>query len=128
MKKMKLFIISLPLILMLLAIGYKNNNSIESNDTLVTLNCNLNNKLYSYEIIYDKNDNLYKIKPNNSLLIEIQKSSEEELENIIKNIFTTKGGSCITDNNLVINIDLEENKILKQASKNEEEAAIDEEK
>lgn len=109
MKKMKLFIISLPLILMLLAIGYKNNNSIESDDTLVTLNCNLNNKLYSYEIIYDKNDNLYKIKPNNSLLIEIQKSSEEELENIIKNIFTTKGGSCITDNNLVINIDLEEN-------------------
>lgn len=94
---------------MLLAIGYKNNNNSKSNDILVTLNCNLNNKLYSYEILYDENDNFYKIKPNNSLLIEIQKTSEEELENIIKNIFTTKGGSCMNDNNLVINIDLDEN-------------------
>lgn len=108
MKKVKIFIVSLPLILMILTIGYRNNNSYISDNVIVTLNCNLNNKLYTYEIIYDIDNNLYKIKPNNSLLIEIQKSSEEELENIINNIFISKGGTCISDNNLVINLDLVE--------------------
>ena len=103
MKKVKIFIVSLPLILMILTIGYRNNNSYISDNVIVTLNCNLNNKLYTYEIIYDIDNNLYKIKPNNSLLIEIQKSSEEELENIINN-----SGTCISDNNLVINLDLVE--------------------
>ena len=78
MKKVKIFIVSLPLILMILTIGYRNNNSYINDNVIVTLNCNLNNKLYTYEIIYDIDNNLYKIKPNNSLLIEIQKSSEEE--------------------------------------------------
>ena len=108
MKKVKIFIVSLPLILMILTIGYRNNNSYINDNVIVTLNCNLNNKLYTYEIIYDIDNNLYKIKPNNSLLIEIQKSSEEELENIINNIFISKGGICISDNNLVINLDLVE--------------------
>jgi len=108
-KKVKIFIVSIPLIVMLIALGYRISIVEENNNTLVTLNCNLNNKLYSYEIIYEEKDNLYKIKPNNSLLIEMQNKSEEDLENIINNIFINKGGSCITDNNLVINIDLEEN-------------------
>lgn len=110
MKNGKLFIVSLPLLLIFLIIGFRNNNSNNNNDNIiVTLNCNLNNKLYTYEIIYDNDNNLYKIKPNNSLLIEIQKSSEEELENIINNIFISKNGSCIIDNNLVeVKLDLVE--------------------
>ena len=97
--------------------NYKNNSlNKEDNKALITLNCNLNNKLYSYDIIYDETYSLYKIKPNNSLLIELQKSNEEDLENIIKNIFITKGGNCVNDNNLVINIDLEENQAI--ATKN----------
>ena len=110
MKKVKIFIVSLPLILIGIIMNYKNNSlNKEDNKALITLNCNLNNKLYSYDIIYDETYSLYKIKPNNSLLIELQKSNEEDLENIIKNIFITKGGNCVNDNNLVINIDLEEN-------------------
>ena len=109
MKKVKIFIVSLPLIFMILIIGYRNNNSYINDNVIVTLNCNLNNKIYTYEIIYDIDNNLYKIKPNNSLLIEIQKSSEEELENIINNIFISKNGSCIIDNNLVeVKLDLVE--------------------
>ena len=110
MKNGKLFIVSLPLLLIFLIIGFRNNNSYNNNDNIiVTLNCNLNNKLYTYEIIYDNGNNLYKIKPNNSLLIEIQKSSEEELENIINNIFISKNGSCIIDNNFVeVKLDLVE--------------------
>ena len=109
MKKVKIFIVSIPLILMLIAVGYRTSIVEENNNTLLTLNCNLNNKLYSYEIIYEEKDNLYKIKPNNSLLIEMQNKSEEALENVINNIFINKGVSCITENNLVINLDLEEN-------------------
>ena len=109
MKKAKIFIVSIPLILMLIAVGYRTSIVEENNNTLLTLNCNLNNKLYSYEIIYEEKDNLYKIKPNNSLLIEMQNKSEEDLENVINNIFINKGGSCSIENNLVINLDLEEN-------------------
>ena len=108
MKKIKIFIVSLPLILMILIIGFRSNNTDNNDNVLVTLNCNLNNKLYTYEIIYDNNDKLYKIIPNNNLLIEIQKSNEEELENIINNIFISKGGTCTVINNLVINLDLVE--------------------
>ena len=109
MKNGKLFIVSLPLLLIFLIIGFRNNNSYNNDNVIVTLNCNLNNKLYIYEIIYDNDNNLYKIKPNNSLLIEIQKSTEEELENIINNIFISKNGSCIIDNNLVeVKLDLVE--------------------
>ena len=87
MKKVKIFIVSIPIIIMVWWLGYRNNLQLEKNNVLVTLDCKLNDKIYSYEIVYDDESNLYKIKPNSSLLIEMQKSSEEELENIIKNIF-----------------------------------------
>ena len=51
MKKVKIFIVSIPLILMLIAVGYRTSIVEENNNTLLTLNCNLNDKLYSYEII-----------------------------------------------------------------------------
>ena len=100
MKKVKIFIVSIPIIIMVWWLGYRNNLQLEKDNVLVTLDCKLNDKIYSYEIVYDDESNLYKIKPNSSLLIEMQKSSEEELENII--------GTCNSDDNLVINIDLDE--------------------
>lgn len=108
MKKVKIFIVSIPIIIMVWWLGYRNNLLLENDNVLVTLDCKLNDKIYSYEIVYDDESNLYKIKPNSSLLIEMQKTSEEELENIIKNIFINKGGTCNSDDNLVINIDLDE--------------------
>ena len=108
MKKVKIFIVSIPIIIMVWWLGYRNNLQLEKDNVLVTLDCKLNDKIYSYEIVYDDESNLYKIKPNSSLLIEMQKTSEEELENIIKNIFINKGGTCNSDDNLVINIDLDE--------------------
>lgn len=108
MKKVKIFIVSIPIIIMVWWLGYRNNLQLEKDNVLVTLDCKLNNKIYSYEIVYDDESNLYKIKPNSSILIEMQKTSEEELENIIKNIFINKGGTCNSDDNLVINIDLDE--------------------
>lgn len=109
MKKIKIFIVSIPLIIMMYWFINRTNNTFEyqKDDTLVKIDCKLNNKIYSYEIIYDENNNLYKIKPNSSLLIEIQKSNEEELENIINNIFISKGGTCNAFNNSIINLDLE---------------------
>lgn len=109
MKKIKIFIVSLPLIIMVYWFINRNNNLVNNSvdDTIVKVDCKLNNKIYSYEIIYDDNNNLYKIKPNSSLLIEIQKSNEEELENILNNIFETKGGTCSASNNSIINLDLE---------------------
>ena len=107
-KKVKIFIVSIPIIIMVWWLGYRNNLQLEKDNVLVTLDCKLNDKIYSYEIVYDDESNLYKIKPNSSLLIEMQKTSEEELENIIKNIFINKGGTCNSDDNLVINIDLDE--------------------
>ena len=84
MKKVKIFIVSIPIIIMVWWLGYRNNLLLEKDNVLVTLECKLNNKIYSYEIVYDDESNLYKIKPNSSLLIEMQKSSEEELENMVK--------------------------------------------
>ena len=75
MKKVKIFIVSIPIIIMVWWLGYRNNLQLEKDNVLVTLDCKLNDKIYSYEIVYDDESNLYKINKYVKILhIRIKKS------------------------------------------------------
>lgn len=70
--------------------------NIIDNNNLEIISCKVNNKEYQYQIIYDEEENKYIALSNDYLKIDIKYDTEEELNNLITNIFTNKQGTCTT--------------------------------
>lgn len=70
--------------------------NIIANNNIEIITCTVNNKEYQYQIIYDDAENKYIALSNEHLKIDIKYDTEEELNNLITNIFTNKEGTCTT--------------------------------
>ena len=105
--KKKTYILLTILIIISLASIYLiiNKSRLIDNKPIETINCTLNNKVYSFDIFFDEENLVYKTGTNENLVIPFIYKTEEEISNMITSIYENKGAVCNSSSSFDIEID-----------------------
>lgn len=105
--KKKAYILLTILIIISLAYIYLiiNKSRLIDNKPIETINCTLNNKIYSFDIYFDEENLVYKTGTNENLIIPFIYKTEEELSNMITSIYENKGAVCNSSSSFDIEIE-----------------------
>lgn len=105
--KKKTYILLTILIIISLASIYLiiNKSRLIDNKPIETINCTLNNKIYSFDIFFDEENLVYKTGTNENLIIPFIYKTEEEISNMITSIYENKGAVCNSSSSFDIEID-----------------------
>lgn len=105
--KKKIYILLTILIIISLASIYLifNKSKLIDNKPIETINCTLNNKVYSFDIFFDEENLVYKTETNENLIIPFIYKTEEELSNMITSIYENKGAVCNSSSSFDIEIE-----------------------
>lgn len=105
--KKKIYILLTILIIISLASIYLifNKSKLIYNKPIETINCTLNNKVYSFDIFFDEENLVYKTETNENLIIPFIYKTEEELSNMITSIYENKGAVCNSSSSFDIEIE-----------------------
>ena len=105
--KKKTYILLTILIIISLASIYLiiNKSKLIDNKPIETINCTLNNKIYSFNIFFDEENLVYKTGTNENLIIPFIYKTEEEISNMIISIYENKGAVCNSSSSFDIEID-----------------------
>ena len=105
--KNKLYILLIILIIIGFIFTYLifNKSKLIDNKPIETINCTLNNKVYSFDIFFDEEDLVYKTSINENLIIPFIYKTEEEISNLITSIYENKGAVCSSSSSFDIEIE-----------------------
>ena len=105
--KKKIYVLLTILIIISLASIYLiiNKSGLIDNKPIETINCTLNNKVYSFDIFFDEENLVYKTETNENLIIPFIYKTEEELSNMITSIYENKGAVCNSSSSFDIEIE-----------------------
>ena len=105
--KNKLYILLIILIIIGLISTYLifNKSKLIDNKPIETINCTLNNKVYSFDIFFDEENLVYKTGTNENLIIPFIYKTEEEISNMITSIYENKGAVCSSSSSFDIEIE-----------------------
>lgn len=105
--KKKIYVLLTILIIISLTSIYLifNKSKLIDNKPIETINCTLNNKVYSFDIFFDEENLVYKTETNENLIIPFIYKTEEEISNMITSIYENKGAVCNSSSSFDIEID-----------------------
>lgn len=105
--KKKIYVLLTILIIISLTSIYLifNKSKLIDNKPIETINCTLNNKVYSFDIFFDEENLVYKTETNENLIIPFIYKTEEEISNMITSIYENKGAVCNSSSSFDIEIE-----------------------